>query len=189
MCHAMDSDESGHSGINCQNMNKPPSRRRGVQTQEMSAEELVQVFGTPMHAAAILGTSGDIAALSAAGHEVSGRDQAGRTPCHLAAISGNLKNLQALVSVGAQLEVPPDPPRSARGAARETCACSTGADQTASADLAEAVCEEGRAQKGQRTGIRSACDVLRSTAIASCVLGMQLARVLTQFWPGGGLSR
>ncbi len=117
MCHAPDSDESGHGGFSCQNINKPPSRRRGVQAQEMSADELVKVFGTPMHAAAILGTAGDIVALSAAGHEVSGRDQAGRTPCHLAAISGNLKNLQALISVGAQLEVLP-------GRA-PTCACGT----------------------------------------------------------------
>ena len=90
----------GPAGAMC-NVDEPPSRGE----EELSAEQLVAIFGSPMHAAAILGTASDIAALSAAGHDAETRDKAGRTPCHVAAISGNLKNLQAMITAGAQLEV------------------------------------------------------------------------------------
>jgi hypothetical protein len=65
----------------------------------------VSTFGSPMHAASMLGTAADIASLTAAGHGHGGTDKNGRTPCHLAALSGNLKNLKVLVDMGADLEV------------------------------------------------------------------------------------
>ncbi len=95
---------SGPAGAMCNAMDDETPRRTSGEV-EVSAEQLVATFGSPMHAAAILGKASDIAALSAAGHDVQARDKAGRTPCHVAAISGNLQNLQAVITAGAQLEV------------------------------------------------------------------------------------
>lgn len=78
--------------------------RRGAPAEEASAAQLVSTFGSPMHAASMLGTAADIATLTEAGHGHGGTDRNGRTPCHLAALSGNLKNLKALVDMGADLE-------------------------------------------------------------------------------------
>lgn len=78
--------------------------RRRVHAEEASAAQLVSTFGSPMHAASMLGTAADIASLTAAGHGHGGTDKNGRTPCHLAALSGNLKNLKVLVDMGADLE-------------------------------------------------------------------------------------
>jgi len=103
-CEASTDAASGPAGAMCNVMDDETPRRPSGE-EEVSAEQLVVTFGSPMHAAAILGTASDIAALSAAGHDAEARDKAGRTPCHIAAISGNLKNVQALITAGAQLEV------------------------------------------------------------------------------------
>ena len=103
MCNSMDENEPSRGS--CAGVHKHEANRRGVQEEEVSAQQLVTTFSSPMHAAALLGTAADISALAAAGHEFEGRDNIGRTPCHLAAISGNVKNLQALVELGAHLEV------------------------------------------------------------------------------------
>lgn len=86
-------------------MGQKDAKRASRGVEEVSAQQLVFTFGSPMHAAAVLGTATDISALASAGHEIEGRDKLGRTPCHLAAIADNVKNIQALVDLGAHLEV------------------------------------------------------------------------------------
>ena len=89
----------------CNSVGQKGDKRTSRRVEEVSAQQLVSVFGSPMHAAAVLGTATDILALASAGHEIEGRDKVGRTPCHLAAIADNVKNLEALVDLGAHLEV------------------------------------------------------------------------------------
>ena len=79
-------------------------QKRG-EYEDMSANQLIEIFGSPVHAAAVLGSASDIAALVSKGHGFDERDRAGRTPCHVAAIMGNVQNLQTLVDFGANLEV------------------------------------------------------------------------------------
>mmetsp|Transcript_2976 Transcript_2976/g.10024 ORF Transcript_2976/g.10024 Transcript_2976/m.10024 type:complete len:264 (-) Transcript_2976:1784-2575(-) len=67
-------------------------------------EKLIASFGSPLHAAAVIGYPSDINMLYEAGHDLERRDAAGRTACHLAASSGKLQNLQMLVHLGADLQ-------------------------------------------------------------------------------------
>ena len=78
---------------------------RPVKPDNVTAEQLVEAFGSHMHAAAVLGTATHVLSLAACGHDVQSCDNLGRTPCHVAAIAGNSASLRSLVHLGAHLEV------------------------------------------------------------------------------------